>query len=452
MKYNFLLVTILSFGILSFVSCSDRDLGPTMEDAQLITDVSLNVHDPLPLALGMKKQVIATVHPDNALFPGLAWASSLSNVASVDDNGNIIAKALGSSMITISQTPNLATLKQITVNVMPVATTMSLNSISLYEGTTKSIGVNITPSDAYNVFDWKSSNTTIAKVDSDGNIKGLSPGEVIITAKTLDGSNLTSQVKVIVEKVIPVEKIQLYALGYNLMVGEKALVKCDLIPSDATNDLLTWSSSNESVAKVDGKGLVTAVAAGTTTIKACDSPSGLSESVDVTVEANGVVSTAMSNLNSLSDLNSYGWAFGSTPTSLTFDGKGMSVGMPLSGSKYRCDFRMANSSHPVVLNVGTYQYFAVEMDKPGNGVQKLDTSKGDYGNHPTGTLTSGNGHPVLYWNLQSKSYFPITGVSDKLTTFQIKMADVTVAPYSYTIYWVHTFKTLDDLRAFITNE
>jgi hypothetical protein len=54
--------------------------------------------------------------------------------------------------------------------------------------------------------------------------------------------------------------------------------------------------------------------------------------------------------------------------------------------------------------------------------------------------------------LQTRSYFPTTGESDPLTIFQIKMADVTIAPYSYTVYWVHTFKTLDDLKAFIAKE
>jgi uncharacterized protein YjdB len=452
MKYNFLLSGVIVLGMLSLSSCSGNDLGPSMKEAQLITGISLNVSDPLSLAVGMKKHITAVVQPDSATYSDLTWTSSLTDAASVDNNGNVTANTVGTTMVTISQTPNLATLKQISVNVMPVATAISLDSTSLYEGTSKSVSMILSPINAYNVFDWTSSDTTIAKVDSKGNIKGISPGECTIAVKTVDGSNLLSESKVYVKKVVPVKGIQLYPLGYDLMKGEKALIKCSLIPSDATTDLLAWSSSDSKIATVNGNGLITAVSPGVSTIRAYDARSGLSESVEVTVAANGVVSMSMSNINSLSDLNSYGWSFGSVPVSLSFDGKGMFVAMPLSGSKYRCDLRMASNNYPVVLNIGTYRYFAVEMDKPGNGVQKLDTSKGDYGNNSTGTLTSRNGHPVLYWDLQTRSYFPTTGESDPLTIFQIKMADVTIAPYSYTVYWVHTFKTLDDLKAFIAKE
>ncbi|MBU5889841.1 DUF4979 domain-containing protein, partial [Vibrio cholerae O1] len=36
--------------------------------------------------------------------------------------------------------------------------------------------------------------------------------------------------------------------------------------------------------------------------------------------------------------------------------------------------------------------------------------------------------------------------------FQLKIADVTVQPYSYKVYWVRTFKTLEDLKVYEEKE
>jgi uncharacterized protein YjdB len=450
-KYFLQYVVLILCAILSMTSCSSKDYGSPMDEAKLIKSIKLNVSDPLKLALGMKKQIQATITPDTVLYPKLSWVSSNGNIASVSQDGTVSASTLGQAIITISQVYNLLSLKQINVNVMPVATSIALNPISMYEGTTKPSNIVIEPSSAYNIFNWSSSDTSIVKVDSAGNITGKKPGQIQLTAKSVDGSNLTAQTTVTVNKVIPIEKMQLYAPGYDMMIGDKALVKCNLTPSDATSDLLTWVSSDNKIATVDNNGLITAVGAGTATITASDPRSDISESVNVTVVANGVVSLTLSNIKSLSDLNSYGWGIGQNPSSVNFGGTGMTVAMSIqSNSKYRADMMMANSAHPVVLNIGTYRYFAIEMDTPGNGSLKLDTSSGDYGNAPTGKLQGL--HPIIYWDLQTRTYFPTNGLSGSLTTFQVKIADVNLAPYYYKVYWVRTFKTLDDLKTYVTNE
>ena len=151
------------------------------------------------------------------------------------------------------------------------------------------------------------------------------------------------------------------------------------------------------------------------------------------------------------ELKALGWGFGQTPASVNFDAEGMTVNMSLqSNSKYRADLKMASNDRPVVLNIGTYRYLAFRMDVPGNGSLKLDTNKGDYGNNPTGVLAEDS--QVIYYDLQAKPYFPTDAPSDKLTTFQLKIADVTVQPYSYKVYWVRTFKTLEDLKVYVEKE
>lgn len=50
---------------------------------------------------------------------------------------------------------------------------------------------------------WSSSDITIATVDSNGNIKGINPGTAIITASTIDGTNLSAKCTVTVNDIKP---------------------------------------------------------------------------------------------------------------------------------------------------------------------------------------------------------------------------------------------------------
>ena len=63
---------------------------------------------------------------------------------------------IGKAYINLSQSTAFETLKTIEVQVMPVATAIELENVELFEGTNKKVIVNVTPSDGYNVFDWKS--------------------------------------------------------------------------------------------------------------------------------------------------------------------------------------------------------------------------------------------------------------------------------------------------------
>ena len=280
---------------------------------------------------------------------------------------------------------------------------------------------------------------------------GKKPGTANISVSSQDGSQLTATAVVTVKEVIPIDKITLSEPGYDMMIGDKTLINCLLEPIDASVGLLSWSTTNDRVATVDADGLVTAVGAGEAEIIAQDPLSGLSASIAVKVVGEGVVSLSLSYVRNQDELKALGWGFGQTPASVNFDAEGMTVNMSLqSNSKYRADLKMASNDRPVVLNIGTYRYLAFRMDVPGNGSLKLDTNKGDYGNNPTGVLAEDS--QVIYYDLQAKPYFPTDAPSDKLTTFQLKIADVTVQPYSYKVYWVRTFKTLEDLKVYVEKE
>ena len=123
----------------------------------------------------------------------------------------------------------------------------------------------VTPANADNkTLVWTSSNTKIATV-SNGVVKGVKAGRVIITAKTTDGSNISATCTVTVKQPVTSISLSKKAIMYT---GKKLTLKAKVNPANASNKALTWKSSNAKVAKVSSKGIVTGVKAGTVKITA----------------------------------------------------------------------------------------------------------------------------------------------------------------------------------------
>lgn len=132
-------------------------------------------------------------------------------------------------------------------------------------GKTVTVKATVTPANAANkTLSWTSSNTKIATV-SNGVVKGVKAGRVIITAKTTDGSNISATCTVTVKQ--PVTSISLSKKA-TMYTGKKLTLKAKVNPANASNKALTWKSYNTKIAKVASNGVVTGVKAGTVKITA----------------------------------------------------------------------------------------------------------------------------------------------------------------------------------------
>lgn len=132
-------------------------------------------------------------------------------------------------------------------------------------GKTVTVKATVTPANADNkTLAWTSSNTKIATV-SNGVVKGVKAGRVMITAKTTDGSNISATCTVTVKQ--PVTRISLSKKA-TMYTGKKLTLKAKVNPANASNKALTWKSSNTKIAKVASNGVVTGVKAGTVKITA----------------------------------------------------------------------------------------------------------------------------------------------------------------------------------------
>lgn len=134
------------------------------------------------------------------------------------------------------------------------------------EGDTKQVSLKISPTDASyakEVF-WESSNTKVFTVDTNGVITAIKEGSATLTAKVgknINGETIHTASRTV--KVISTPLISSFTLSptqADLYVNKTLQLEVsDILPEGAVASSLTWSSSDNDLATVDNKGLVTAV-------------------------------------------------------------------------------------------------------------------------------------------------------------------------------------------------
>ena len=138
-------------------------------------------------------------------------------------------------------------------------TTLSFDAI----GKSEKLTATVEPDDATNKnVTWSSRNPSVATVDN-GIVTAVGEGTAVITITTEDGGKTaTCTVTVRIETTIPVEGVSLDTTTlYMTKTGQSAKITATVVPANATNKNVTWSSSNTDVATVDN-GIVTAVGNG----------------------------------------------------------------------------------------------------------------------------------------------------------------------------------------------
>ena len=257
-----------------------------------VTGITLN-KTTLNIKTGATEQLTAKVQPTDATNSKVTWSSNEPTVAEVDQTGMITAKKEGSAVITVTAQDGSGKTATCQVNVTDIKVsgiTLSASTLAMQTEDVKRLSVtNITPANATNkALKWESKNTWVATVDESGNVTAKNPGEATITVTAADNGGAQATCKVTVTErtapVIKVTQIQLSQTRASLNEGKELQLTATVLPANATNQSLTWSSSVEGVATVDPTGKVTAIKAGTTVITAtAKDDSGISASCTVQV-------------------------------------------------------------------------------------------------------------------------------------------------------------------------
>lgn len=249
-KIGYLMLVLL---IIQTVGCSSISLDSIVVDP---VELILEVNETQQLTL-------ATI-PEDADVDDIVWSSSDSQVAEVDQNGNITAIAPGTATITAAANNGEKTaVCTVTVPSVPVSGLSMDETLYVRVGSAYQITPEIFPGNATDKrVSWSSSAEDIAEVKQDGTITAIAPGTAVITAITADGEHAAN---CSVTVIIPAGGLTLDRKTLNLSGNSTAQLSATVTPAEA-NQTVTWTSSDKAVATVSASGLVTGAGAGEASI------------------------------------------------------------------------------------------------------------------------------------------------------------------------------------------
>ena len=230
-------------------------------------------------------QLSAIISPANASNQEIIWSSSNLAVATVL-NGFITAIAPGSVNITVSSTDgsNIFEFVLVTVTAVPdiPVSNITLNQTSaiLHPTNTLMLMATIMPSNATDKTVTWSSNSTNATIDSSGVVTAVSAGKAVIRVTTTSG-NLVATCTLTI--IVSVASVSISPITLTVNSGSTKQLTTTIVPYNATNKMVTWSSTNTSIATVNSLGVVSGISAGSTSIRAQTVDGGFSATSAVTV-------------------------------------------------------------------------------------------------------------------------------------------------------------------------
>lgn len=262
-------ITALSAGSAKITITASNDISKEINVTVTAVSVTNIVFDPalpgnpLLLSVGGNCPIHAKVQPENATDKNLTYSSDNEAVASVDAQGLITAKAVGSAKITIKASNGVS--KEITVTVstthIPVTGIVipsGETTIFVGNGGIRQIGAYAVPENATNKnLTYSIDDDSIASVTADGLITAKEVGSTTITITAADGISKTVNLTV-TKATVHVTSIEFEdgppANPVELVIGESYELKLKVMPEDATNKELDIKSSDEDIVWPNGDG------------------------------------------------------------------------------------------------------------------------------------------------------------------------------------------------------
>lgn len=199
---------------------------------------------------------------ENATDSRSTVSSSNEAVLRVNEDGTLSAVAAGTATITVSGS-GVEQSFEVTVQTVSVSSVSVLNlPEELQLGLTSQATAEVLPENATDrTVEWKSSDPTIAEINSDGTVMAVSPGTMTIICRASNG--VEAQVSLKVYEVFP-DEIKTDTERIRLNVGETQTVNIEILPEHANNKKYTVKIEDESVAVLKEGNTIEARKDGTT--------------------------------------------------------------------------------------------------------------------------------------------------------------------------------------------
>lgn len=496
----------------ALTACSDdADKLPSVTAAECPTAIQLVIPDNLqqyiytdgtgaavlPLVKGETAQLGVTLEPETVTFPDVVWTSSATDVATVAD-GLITAvsgNGLGYSVINVTPVGMYsgadvnATLKVKVDEVLIPADAIYLKTDaatvtqdgqeypSVFQGESITLQNEIEPEIAtYRTCKWTSSDERIATVENgvvtavrDESVTGRRM--VTITAESFDGSGAKASIDIVVRAIVDPTSVTIdpqfgkdnYACAY---YDRTVTLGFTTYPEDCTTSKIEWTSSNEEIATVSG-GVVTfnrnGVFGDFDITATC--PNGQSSTITMSLPA-GYMRELFQNENNIT------WQ-ATTDGQWTWSEGFITVTTPSSG------YGRQDLKHNGPIYICTYNYplYAIKIDDVLDQGYKSRSFKFDLNGADTkGNTYSGMGSPnnaydhdyklsdgshvFIYDFVNGRYKIPAEPTNVFTSTVQgIKYADIKAADgnnptsaVTYKMYWAQSFKSMEELEAYLTAE
>ncbi|HNY08060.1 MAG TPA: Ig domain-containing protein, partial [Bacteroidales bacterium] len=169
-------------------------------------------------------------------------------------------------------------------NIPVTGVVLDPSTLNLIVNETGQLTATISPENATNqLVAWSTTNNSVATVDQTGLVTASGAGTAKIVVTTDDGGFTDTCYVTVSAANIPVSGVTIQPTTMNLYVTETGQLTETVVPPDATNKNVTWSSTNEAIATVNATGLVTAVSEGVAKVAVTTVDGGFSDTCTVTV-------------------------------------------------------------------------------------------------------------------------------------------------------------------------
>lgn len=276
--------TVSSDGLVTGVSVGTATITATCAGASALCEitvmpvlaerVSLNIDNTgdikTGVSVGETLQLYAGVAPENTTDKTIVWRSSDEGVATVSPDGLVTGVSVGKATITATCGEVYAACEIPVLPILAHSISLNVDNARIALGETLQLSATILPENTTDkTVEWSSWIERVATVSSDGLVTGVSEGSTTITAKC---GQLYAYCHVAVCEIMAyVEEIVLNPVSVVDNVGNTFKISAIVLPEDATNKSLRWSSSNYDVATVED-GIVSLLKEGSAiiTAEACD--------------------------------------------------------------------------------------------------------------------------------------------------------------------------------------
>ena len=296
-------ILALAFG----AGCGDS--GPAEPAGPVPASISITPSTVTLAALGQTVQLTATVlDAGGQIIAGVEviWASSDASTATVSADGLVTAVWNGSATISAASRNGVVSSATVTVaqQAADIRLSPAVDTLRALDDTlrmsTEAFDANGHPVDGVE-FTWSSSYLSVARVDSTGLVTALGDGDasIIADAGPARGTATVTVAQTVIALEVSPTSDTLRALGDTVRLSADAQ---DANGNPIAKIVLTWSSSDEAVAAVDGSGLVTAVGVGSARVTAVSGSVNATAVVAVLQETEEVlVSPAADTLRAVGD-------------------------------------------------------------------------------------------------------------------------------------------------------